>query len=101
MSDVDKRNRLSEEPFTYRITKNGTVVIYYKGKQIKFLKDREALRLIERINEVENNITELQLLLAKITGNFKRGNEKCTLHKVTSILIYILKLFLLTFHFIS
>ena len=72
MSDVDKRNRLSEEPFTYRITKNGTVVIYHKGKQIKFLKDREALRLIERINEVENNITELQLLLAKITGNFKR-----------------------------
>ena len=76
MSDIDKRNRLSEEPFTYRITKKGTVVIYYKGKQIKFLKDREALRLIERINEVENNITELQLLLAKITGNFKRGNEK-------------------------
>lgn len=76
MSDVDKRNRLSEEPFTYRITKNRTVVIYHKGKQIKFLKDREAL--IERSNEVENNITELQLLLAKITGNFKRGNEKCT-----------------------
>jgi hypothetical protein len=99
VSDVDKRNRLSEEPFTYRITKNGTVVIYHKGKQIKFLKDREAL--IERSNEVENNITELQLLLAKITGNFKRGNEKCTLHKVTLILIYILKLFLLTFHFIS
>ena len=77
MSDIDKRNRLSEEPFTYRITKKGTVV-YYKGKQIKFLKDREALRLIERINEVEDNITELQLLLAKITGYFKRGNEKCT-----------------------
>jgi hypothetical protein len=53
VSDVDKRNRLSEEPFTYRITKNGTVVIYYKGKQIKFLKDREALRLIERINKLK------------------------------------------------
>ncbi|MGG4265557.1 hypothetical protein [Peribacillus simplex] len=63
MSDIDKRNRLSEEPFTYRITKKGTVVIYYKGNQIKFLKGREALRLIERNNEVENNITELQLLL--------------------------------------
>ncbi|MFJ8513354.1 hypothetical protein [Lysinibacillus xylanilyticus] len=76
MSDIDKRNRLSEEPFDYQITKKGTVVIYYEGKQIKNVKDREAERLIARIKEVEDNITAVQLLLAKITGNFKRGNEK-------------------------
>jgi hypothetical protein len=76
VSGIDKRNRLSEEPFSYQTTKNGTVVIYYKGKQIKIIKDNEAERLIARIREVENNITEVQLLLAKITGNFKRGNEK-------------------------
>ncbi|MCY9549124.1 hypothetical protein [Lysinibacillus xylanilyticus] len=76
MSDIDKRNRLSEEPFDYQITKKGTVVIYYEGKQIKNIKDREAERLIARIKEVEENITAVQLLLAKITGNFKRGNEK-------------------------
>lgn len=76
MSDIDKRNRLSEEPFDYQITKKGTVVIYYEGKQIKNVKDREAERLIARIKEVEDNIKAVQLLLAKITGNFKRGNEK-------------------------
>lgn len=76
MSDIDKRNRLSEEPFDYQITKKGTVVIYYEGKQIKNIKDREAERLIARIKVVEDNITAVQLLLAKITGNFKRGNEK-------------------------
>ncbi|MFJ7183917.1 hypothetical protein [Lysinibacillus xylanilyticus] len=76
MSDIDKRNRLSEEPFDYQITKKGTVAIYYEGKQIKNVKDREAERLIARIKEVEDNITAVQLLLAKITGNFKRGNEK-------------------------
>ncbi|MGE7930425.1 hypothetical protein [Lysinibacillus xylanilyticus] len=76
MSDIDKRNRLSEELFDYQITKKGTVVIYYEGKQIKNVKDREAERLIARIKEVEGNITAVQLLLAKITGNFKRGNEK-------------------------
>lgn len=76
MSEVDKRNRLSEEPFAYHITKKGTVVIEYEGKQIKIVKDREAERLIARIKEVEDNITAVQLLLAKITGNFKRGNEK-------------------------
>lgn len=70
MSEIDKRNRLSEEPFTYQITKNGTVTINYKGKQIKVVKDKEAERLIARIKAVENNILEVQLLLAKITGNF-------------------------------
>jgi len=76
VSEIDKRNRLSEEPFAYQITKKGTVVIDYEGKQIKIVKDREAERLIARIKEVEDNQTAVQLLLAKITGNFKRGNEK-------------------------
>ncbi|MGE7690421.1 hypothetical protein ACQKMI_14595 [Lysinibacillus sp. NPDC097214] len=76
MSEIDKRNRLSEEPFAYQITKKGTVVIDNEGKQIKIVKDREAERLIARIKEVEDNQTAVQLLLAKITGNFKRGNEK-------------------------
>ena len=76
MSEIDKRNRLSEEPFAYQITKKGTVVIDYGGKQIKIVKDREAERLIARIKAVEDNQTAVQLLLAKITGNFKRGNEK-------------------------
>ena len=76
MSEIDKRNRLSEEPFSYQITKNGTVAINYRGKQIKVVKEKEAERLITKIKAVENNILEVQLLLAKITGNFKRGNEK-------------------------
>ncbi|WP_043931189.1 hypothetical protein [Bacillus sp. EB01] len=76
MSEIDKRNRLSEEPFTYQTTNKGTVAIYYNGKQIKIIKDNDAERLIARIKEVEDNIIEVQLLLAKITGNFKRGNEK-------------------------
>jgi len=76
VSEIDKWNRLSEEPFAYQITKKGTVVIDYEGKQIKIVKDREAERLIARIKEVEDDQTAVQLLLAKITGNFKRGNEK-------------------------
>lgn len=81
MSGIDKRNRLSEEPFTYQTTKKGTIVIYYRGKQIKLIKDNEAENLISRIKEVEDNMTEVQLLLAKITGNFKRGNEKISKNK--------------------
>lgn len=81
MSDIDKRNRLNEEPFTYQMTKKGTVVIYYEGKQIKIVKEKEAERLLAKIQEVKGQIKEVQLLLAKITGNFKRGNEKLAKHK--------------------
>ena len=81
MNEIDKRNRLGEEPFAYRMTKDGTVAINYKGKQIKVVKDKEAERLIARIKAVENNILEVQLLLAKITGNFKHGNEKLSKNK--------------------
>jgi len=76
VSGIDNRNRLGEEPFDYQITKKGTVMISYEGKQIKIVSGKEADRLIVRISEVEDNPTEIQLLLAKITGNFKRGNEK-------------------------
>ena len=81
MSEIDKRNKLSEEPFAYQIMKNGTVAINYRGKRIKIVKDKEAERLIARIKAVENNIIEVQLLLAKITGNFKHGNEKLSKNK--------------------
>ena len=81
MSGIDKRNRLGEEPFTYQITKKGTVMISYEGRQIKMVKGAEAERLIVRIMEVEDDLTEVQLLLAKITGNFKRGNEKLKKNK--------------------
>jgi len=76
VSGIDKRNRLSEEPFTYEITKKGTVAIYYEGKQIKVVKENEAERLLAKIHEAEQQTIEVQLLLPKMTGNFKRGNEK-------------------------
>lgn len=81
MREIDKRKKLIEEPFNYKITKKGTVIIYFDNKQIKIIKDREAERLIKKIKEAESNNTEIQLLLAKITGNFKRGNEKLSRNK--------------------
>jgi len=41
-----------------------------------------VLSLITRIKKVEDNITEVQLLLAKITGNFKRGYERFGKYKL-------------------
>ncbi len=82
VSEIDKRNKLSEEPFAYQIMENGKVAISYKGKQIKIVKNKEAERLLTKIKAVEDDMTEVQLLLAKITGNFKHGNEKLGKNKV-------------------
>lgn len=75
MDGIDKRNRLDEEVFTYRLSKNNTVFISYKGKEIKIVKGKEAEKLVGRI-EAANTDKEVQLALAKITGNFKHGNER-------------------------
>lgn len=74
MGNIDKRNRLEESPFTYREMKNGMVFIDYEGKQVKILKGKEADKFIKRV-KMEGSEKEKQLVMAKITGNFKRGNE--------------------------
>lgn len=74
MGPIDKRNRLDEEPFGYRIAKNN-IFIDYQGKSIKSLKGTEAEKFLQKINAAQDS-KELQLILAKITGNFKRGNER-------------------------
>ncbi|TMW70900.1 hypothetical protein [Alteribacter natronophilus] len=74
MGNIDKRNRLNELPFSYQVTKNNTVFLMYEGKQIKTLKGKEAEKFLRKAEAAENE-KEIQLLLAKVTGNFKRGNE--------------------------
>ncbi|MFJ5768382.1 hypothetical protein [Psychrobacillus sp. NPDC093180] len=75
MSNIDKRNRLDEKPFSYQITKDDTVFILFHGKRVKTLKGKEAEKFLERIEEAADKKEE-QLVIAKITGNFKRGNER-------------------------
>jgi hypothetical protein len=74
LGNIDKRKRLEEEVFTYRITKNNMVFIDYNGKQVTTLKGKEAEKIIKRIEQAATD-HEVQLILAKVTGNFKRGNE--------------------------
>ncbi|MCL2204620.1 MAG: hypothetical protein FWB88_11855 [Defluviitaleaceae bacterium] len=71
---VDKRGILDEEVFTYRITKDKKVFISYHGKQVTTLSGKRAEHFIAEIEGAQGK--EAQLIMAKITGNFKRGNEK-------------------------
>ena len=74
LSNIDKRNKLGEQIFSYRTTKNGKIFIYWYDKQVKVLKGKKASKLISKLSREDSK--GKQLLLAKATGNFKRGNEK-------------------------
>ncbi|MDZ5608524.1 hypothetical protein U2I54_15830 [Bacillus pseudomycoides] len=75
MRNIDKRNRLDLEMFSYRTNKNNIVFIEYYGKQIMILKGKAAEKFLSTIHQTDNE-KERQLIMAKITGNFKRRNER-------------------------
>ena len=74
MSGIDKRGKLEEQPFTYRITKDGKVFVHWHGRQIMILKGEAAEKFITAIAQADTQ--QAQLLMARVTGHFKHGNEK-------------------------
>jgi len=70
----DKRSKLEEEVFSYRTAKDGKVLLYWQNKQVMILKDKEAQKFLGKIEGLDPK--QAQLVMAKITGNFKRGNER-------------------------
>ncbi len=71
----DRRNILFDEmPFSYKLVKDKKAIVYYKGKEV-FTAVSKDYNKLQRVIAMDNAY-ELQLFLAKITGNFKRGNER-------------------------
>lgn len=73
MIEIDRRNRLADEPFAYRATKNGTVFISWHGKTVTTLRGKPADRFLASVQNLDDQ--GAQLLMAKATGHFKHGNE--------------------------
>jgi hypothetical protein len=74
MPGIDKNHRFDEEVFTYSVSKDKKVFIAWYGKQVMIIKDKESEKFLAKIANA--NELEAQLIMAKITGNFKHGNEK-------------------------
>ncbi len=74
MSNIDKRGKLQEEPFSFRETRDGKVFIYWHGKQVTVLKGKVASKFLKDISHADS--AQAQLLMARVTGHFKHGNEK-------------------------
>jgi hypothetical protein len=62
--------------FDYQALSSGKVLLFWKGRLIKTLAGMEAARFLDKINLADSKTT--LLLIAKATGNFKRGNERLT-----------------------
>ncbi len=72
---MDQRDILkTEQPFSYRITKKGSALLFHQGKLIKTV----SKKVVYKIEEAEklHDPLEVQLVLAKLTGHFKHGNER-------------------------
>ena len=74
MSEEDKRGKLEEEFFEYTVTKDNKVLIYWYNKLVVTLAGKQAQKFLGQIDGLEG--VEAQLVLARFTGNFKRGNER-------------------------
>lgn len=70
----DARGRLVDDPFDWRETKSGEVMISRGGRVVQTLGGNAAQRLLAALARVDE--AGQQLLLAKSTGNYKRGNER-------------------------
>jgi hypothetical protein len=70
---VDRRGKLAEQPFSFRVTKDGKVMMSWGGRVVKTVAGAAAARLAAQLAAADD--AEQQLLLAKATGHFKHGTE--------------------------
>ncbi len=61
----------SPEGFTFTVRKSGDVVIRHHGKVATTLRRDRAVDFIAEVGSVDD-----QELMARATGNYKRGNER-------------------------
>jgi len=73
MSGIDKRGKLAERPFAYQTTKDGKVFIHWMGKPVTTLRGKAAEKFLKSMAGADS--TQAQLLMARVTGHFKHGNE--------------------------
>ena len=60
--------------FSYRQLKSGEVEILHHGRKASALRGRDAADFLAEISNT--SVFEEQQLMARITGNYKHGNER-------------------------
>jgi len=65
---------MSDFGFSYSTTKSGDVMISWEGRVVTTLRGKRAEKFLAAVEDA--NDAEEQHLMARYTGNFKRGNER-------------------------
>ena len=60
--------------FEYQVSKDNKVFIYWYNKPVTTLAGKQAQKFLAQIESLDG--VEAQLVMARFTGNFKRGNER-------------------------
>lgn len=71
---MDERDPLADEPFSYLGRADGSIVIHYRAAPVTVLRGKAADRFRTRVEGVDAGAA--QQLMARATGNFRRGNER-------------------------
>lgn len=65
---------LAGEPFSFLPRADGSIVVRYHDAPVALLRGKAAERFAARIRGSDGRAA--QQLMARVTGNFKRGNER-------------------------
>ncbi len=69
-----RRTSIDDVAFAYGSRKSGEVEISYHGRPVTTLRGEAAAKFTARIRGVDSR--QAQHLMARVTGNFRRGNER-------------------------
>ena len=69
---------MGQEVFGYQLTKKGEVRIFWEGRCIMTLGGERGRKLAAELLKTDND--GVQRALQRVTGNFKRGNERLSKH---------------------
>lgn len=64
----------SELGFTFRQRKGGVVEVLHHGRLASTLRGTDALEFLSEVQS--SSPSDAQQLMARLTGNYKRGNER-------------------------
>jgi len=72
--EPDSADRVGPSAFSHRLRKNGEVELWHHGRLASTLRGRDASDFLARAVSLDS--AGLQQLMARLTGNYKRGNER-------------------------
>jgi len=70
---IDRRGKLEDEPFDVQVTRD-KVLVRFRGRLVRTLTGADVDDI--RAAMSSGDVAAVQLLVARKTGNFKRGNER-------------------------